>query len=101
MDRQPRGAFDPAAPDAARWRAWLVGSLADRGVPPDTRLEMRLRPAGEVAFARLSLDAWWTAVDGDRHARADALIPARRLVGHGWSGWPAYQAAIRLLRGLS
>ncbi len=96
-----RTGFDPAGPGSEHWRTWLTTSLTRHGVPPDARLEMALRPVGQVPVARLSLDAWWSTTEGDRHARAEALIPARRLLGTGWPGWPAYQAGIRLVRALS
>ncbi len=52
-------------------------------------------------MARLCLDAWWVAGDLEQHARADALVPLRRLFGAGWLGWPAYIAAIGLLRAIA
>ena len=91
--------FDPSAPQAARWRGWLTVALADRGVPPDARLEMQLRP-GEGAIARLLLDLRWRARDTDGHAHVEVLIPLRCAVGAGWSGWPAYLAGVKLIRAL-
>jgi hypothetical protein len=72
--------FDPSAPQAARWRSWLTAALSDRGIPPNVKLEMRIRPHGEVPMARLLLDLNWTADDAERHARAVILVPLRRLV---------------------
>jgi hypothetical protein len=91
-------AFDPSATDAARWRSWLTSELGARGVPTDASLELRIEPVGEAPVARLSLDACWPTLDGRERVRGITLVPARRLAGRGWPGWPAYQAAIRLLR---
>jgi hypothetical protein len=74
--------------------------LGDRGVPPDATLEMQIRPNGEAAVARLLVELRWAAQDGQRHARAEVLIPLRRATGVGWAGWPAYLAGLKLLRSL-
>jgi tRNA-Thr(GGU) m(6)t(6)A37 methyltransferase TsaA len=98
--RMGRGRFDPSAPQAARWRSWLTAALSDRGIPPNAKLEMQIRPHGEVPLARLFLDLNWAAPDGERHTRAVVLVPLRRLVSEGWPGWPAYVAGLELLEAL-
>jgi hypothetical protein len=92
--------FDPSAPAAARWRAWLGDALADRRIPPDASLELRVRPHGEVCLARMLIDLRWVEPDAERHAHAEVLIPIDRVRGAGWAGWPAYAAGLRLLRSL-
>ena len=92
--------FDPSAPQAAQWRRWLTTALGDRGIPPDAMLEMQVRPHGEAAITRLLLDLHWGAQDAERHAHVEVLIPLRRVLGEGWSGWPAYLAGVKLLRAL-
>jgi hypothetical protein len=92
--------FDPSDAQAARWRDCLAAALGDRGIPPDAALEMELRPHGEGASARLILDLDWAASDAGRHAHVEVLIPLRRALGEGWSGWPAYLLGVKLLRAL-
>ena len=74
--------------------------LAERDVPANAELEMRIRPVCEAAVTRLNIDLVWSAPGGQRSAHAEALIPIRRLLGTGWPGWPAYLAGVRLLRSL-
>jgi hypothetical protein len=92
--------FDPSAPDATRWRRWLMSALGDRGVPTDATIEMQQRPVFEAAVTRLLIDLSWAVGDGRRSAHAEVLVPLRRALGRGWSGWPAYLVAVRLLRAL-
>jgi hypothetical protein len=92
--------FDPSAPDAIHWRRWLTSALGDRGVPADATIEMQQRPVFEAAVTRLLIDLSWSVGDGSRSAHAEVLVPIRRELGKGWSGWPAYLAAVRLLRTL-
>jgi len=92
--------FDPASPDAARWRASMVESLRRHGMPPNTRMELRLSAIADAPAARMRLDAWWEAEGAERHARSEALVPLRRLTSRGWPGWPAYVVLIRLMRSL-
>ena len=92
--------FDPSAPDATHWRRWLTGALGDRGVPADATIEMQQRPVFEAAVTRLLIDLSWSVGDGRRSAHAEVLVPIRRELGSGWSGWPANLAAVRLLRAL-
>ncbi len=92
--------FDPSTPQAARWRRWLTDALGDRGIPRDATLEMQLRPHAEAPVGRLVIDLRWVAPDADRHAHAEVLVPLRRVLGEGWSGWPAYLAGVMLLRAL-
>ncbi len=63
-------------------------------------LEMQIRPVGEAAISRLMLDLCWAGQDGDRRAHVEVVVPIRRLIGEGWSGWPAYLAGVKLLRAL-
>src|SRR5262245_2721287 len=94
--------FDPSAPGAARWRAWLDRALDERGVPPDAELAIRTVPHGGAAIARLVIELWWQEPDAPHHARAEVLVPLRRVAGGGcgWSGWQGYLAGVRLLRAL-
>jgi hypothetical protein len=92
--------FDPSAPGAARWRRWLDDGLAARGVPANASLEIHVRPACEAAVTRFLIDLRWAMPNGQGRAHAEALVPIRRVLGNGWSGWPAYLAGVRLLRSL-
>jgi hypothetical protein len=58
------------------------------------------RPHGEIPAVRLILEVRWAGERVERHARAEVLVPHRRILGDGWSGWPAYLAGVRLLRAL-
>jgi hypothetical protein len=92
--------FDPTAPQAAHWRQWLTGALGDRGIPPNAALELQVRPCGGAAITRLQLDLRWAEPDAERRAHVEVLVPIRRAIGTGWSGWPAYAAGLKLLRAL-
>ena len=87
-------------PHAARWRRWLTAALGDRGIPPNSVLEMQIRPVGEAAITRLVVDLCWAEQHEERRAHVEVLIPLRRVLGGGWSGWPAYVAGLKLLRAL-
>ena len=90
--------FDPSSPRAAHWRRWLNVELGNRGVPSNATLELHIRAVGEAPVTRLVLDLCWEAQHDQRHAHAEALIPVRRVIGEGWTGWTAYLAGLRLLR---
>jgi hypothetical protein len=92
--------FDPSAPDAARWRQWFTSALDDRGVPREATLEIGMRPVYEAGLTRWRIDLCWPEGAGQRTAHAEVLVPLRREIGEGWAGWPAYLAAMRLLRTL-
>ena len=59
---------------------------------------MGIRPVFEAALTRLHIDLCWSEGNSERSAHAEVLVPLRRDLGEGWSGWPAYLAAVRLLR---
>jgi hypothetical protein len=61
---------------------------------------MQIRPVGEAAITRLMLDLSWADQDEERRAHVEVLIPLRRVLGGGWSDWPAYMAGPKLLRAL-
>ena len=92
--------FDPSSPSAARWRSWLDSALGERGLPSDAVLELRTVPLGEAPMTRLVIDLYWSEPNAPRHACAEVLVPLHRMVGCGWSGWPGYLAAVKLLRAL-
>ena len=90
--------FDPSMPEAGRCRRWLSAGLRDRGIPPDSRLDLALRPHGEVSVARLHSTSAGRTPTANGTPTPRVLIPLRRLRGPGWPGWPADQAAVNLLR---
>ena len=69
-------------------------------VPADATIEMQQRPVFEAAVTRLLIDLSWSVGMAAGSAHAEVLVPIRRELGKGWSGWPAYLAAMRLLRTL-
>ena len=94
--------FDPSMPEAGRCRRWLSAGLRDRGIPPDSRLDLALRPHGEVSVARLQLDLRRADADSERHAHAEGADPAptpartglARLAGRSGGGQPAPAARL-------
>ena len=73
-------------------------ALGDRGIPQEATLEMGMRPVFEAALTRLHIDLCWSEGNSERSAHAEVMVPLRRDLGEGWAGWPAYLAAVRLLR---
>ena len=61
---------------------------------------MQIRPIYEAPVTRLLIDLCWSEAYGPRRAHVEVLIPLHRLLGNGWSGWPAYLAGIKLLRSI-